>query len=387
MSVEWYVYILQCADHSFYTGITTDVNRRFEEHNNNNRLAAKYTRSRRPVTLLYQETVDSKSAALKRELAIKALNRQQKKALIQKNDGLQDKLERLRPIYHAALIEQTIETSPELEQMLETIYLPLASWCLAQKKNGCLIIGINGAQGSGKSTLCHILASLLEQGFSQRTLILSIDDLYKTHTERKQLARDIHPLLQTRGVPGTHDTRLGIQILEQLKQAQNTSLLIPRFNKAIDDLYHRDQWTQLRGNIDIILFEGWCVGATAEDEANLIQPINTLEQDEDPDHSWRQFINQQLAGSYAELFSYIDQQVYLQIPGFFQSIEWRMLQEQKLRTANDSPSSRIMSDQEIQRFMMHYERISRHCMKTLPKTADLVLKINEQHDITEIIRP
>lgn len=79
---EWYVYILRCADKSLYTGLSNDVERRLDEHNNNNRLAAKYTRARRPVQLVYQEAFDSRSDASIREAEIKKLNRQEKEGLI-----------------------------------------------------------------------------------------------------------------------------------------------------------------------------------------------------------------------------------------------------------------------------------------------------------------
>ena len=79
---EWYVYMVRCSDNSLYTGITIDIERRIDEHNSNNRLAAKYTRVRRPVSLVYSETLASKSEAAKRECAIKQLNKQEKEQLV-----------------------------------------------------------------------------------------------------------------------------------------------------------------------------------------------------------------------------------------------------------------------------------------------------------------
>ena len=79
---KWNVYVLRCADGSLYTGIATDVERRVEEHNFDNRLAAAYTRSRRPVTLVYREPARTRSAAGKREYRIKQMSRDQKQALI-----------------------------------------------------------------------------------------------------------------------------------------------------------------------------------------------------------------------------------------------------------------------------------------------------------------
>lgn len=78
--MAWFVYILECADNSLYTGITTDCDRRLAQHNLGT--GAKYTRARLPVKLVYQETSEDRSAASKREAAIKRLTRQQKKALL-----------------------------------------------------------------------------------------------------------------------------------------------------------------------------------------------------------------------------------------------------------------------------------------------------------------
>jgi len=81
---EWLVYILRCADDTLYTGITNDLSRRCDQHNAGT--ASRYTRSRLPVVLVYRETQATRSLALKRELAIKALSRKQKELLIQTAD-------------------------------------------------------------------------------------------------------------------------------------------------------------------------------------------------------------------------------------------------------------------------------------------------------------
>lgn len=80
---EWFVYMVRCADGTLYTGIATDVARRLEEHNAGERSAARYTRGRRPVRLVYKEAVDSRSAAARREHHIKRMTRQQKEALLE----------------------------------------------------------------------------------------------------------------------------------------------------------------------------------------------------------------------------------------------------------------------------------------------------------------
>ena len=79
---EWTVYVVRCADETFYTGICMDIDRRIDEHNQSDALGARYTRSRRPVTLMHIEKVSTRSEAAKREREIKSLTRQQKQALI-----------------------------------------------------------------------------------------------------------------------------------------------------------------------------------------------------------------------------------------------------------------------------------------------------------------
>jgi putative endonuclease len=80
-NTSWYLYMVRCADDTLYTGITTDVQRRLDEHNGDDRIGARYTRARRPVVLVYSEQAESRSAAASREAAIKKLTRRQKLAL------------------------------------------------------------------------------------------------------------------------------------------------------------------------------------------------------------------------------------------------------------------------------------------------------------------
>jgi putative endonuclease len=84
---DWIVYILRCSDNSLYTGITRDLDRRLDEHNNSNRLASAYTRARRPVSLVYQESHKDRSSASKREALIKKMTKIEKEEMIEKENG------------------------------------------------------------------------------------------------------------------------------------------------------------------------------------------------------------------------------------------------------------------------------------------------------------
>ncbi len=291
---------------------------------------------------------------------------------------------------------ETLKVDIGLVEMLEAIYVPLAAWIYAhrQQRKGPLIVGINGAQGAGKSTLFNLLEVTLSQGFSQRVVGFSLDDIYKTRAERLQMAKDIHPLFETRGVPGTHEVQLGIDILNQLKQAGDQQVTrIPVFDKSIDDRCPEVVWQEWIGPADVVVLDGWCLGAAPQTVSQLVEPVNELEAADDAQGLWRDYVNTQLAGPYAELFGMVDLLLMLKVPSMDSVYEWRMLQEKKLadrarflaRTQPGAEPLRIMSEDQIRRFIMHYERLTRDMLETVPARADATLCLNRNHKIDRII--
>ena len=232
-----------------------------------------------------------------------------------------------------------------------------------------LIVGINGSQGSGKTTLCRFLEALLLE-HNQRAITISLDDIYLTRQERSDLARDCHPLFATRGVPGTHDVALGQSILDALLDGLPVDL--PRFDKAIDD--RTSAPTEILTRNDVILLEGWCVGAVPQPEAALVAPLNRLEAEDDPDAIWRREINRRLATDYAEFFGRIDTLVMLEVDRFEAVRAHRELQEQKL-AASRPEGTAVMDGAALDRFMMHYERLTRWMLEEMPARADIVIGI------------
>ncbi len=254
---------------------------------------------------------------------------------------------------------------------------PLAAWIAARAAatDRPLVVGVSGAQGSGKSTLCRVLELLLgEHGLHAATL--SLDDLYLTRPERAGLARTVHPLFATRGVPGTHDVALGHAVLEGARAGQ-AGLVLPRFDKAADDRAPEAAWLVLAAPVDVLLFEGWCMGARPQAEADLIDPINRLEAEEDAGGIWRGHVNAALAGPYRALFDAPDATVMLEAPGFEAILGWRQLQEAKLRARTGGG----MSDAQLARFVMHYERLTRHLLTDLPPRADVVIPLGVDHAV------
>jgi len=268
-------------------------------------------------------------------------------------------------------IDALIETEAlprDYAAVVELAWQPLADRIASEGKRP-LVVGINGAQGSGKTTLCRFLEELLYQR-RLRTMTLSLDDLYLTKAERLTLAQDEHPLFATRGVPGTHDVALGEAILDELRAGRTTTL--PRFDKAADDRAAEGKIAE--GPVDVILFEGWCVGAVPQPAAALRDPVNRLEADEDPDGSWRREVNRRLATDYAELFARIDLLVMLKVESFEAVRANRRLQEQKL-AARDPAGAALMDDTALDRFLMYYERLTRWMLQEMPARADVLIPI------------
>jgi len=294
----------------------------------------------------------------------------------------------------SALIQQEGLPDSYAETVEKTI-LPLADriCALHDTEKQPIVVGIHGAQGTGKSTLTLFLREILLRHRNRSTANFSLDDIYLTRAEREDLAERVHPLFKTRGVPGTHDVALGQQVLNRLRSAApEDATPIPAFDKSRDDRVPRDQWSVFGGRAEVILLEGWCLDARPEKDSALAEPMNRLEESEDPDSLWRSYVNDQLKGEYRQFFDEIDFLVMLKAPSMECVLEWRRLQEQKLaRKTRNAPKMgelhgnaqdlRIMTDDEVGRFVMHYERVTRACLAEMPGRADVLINVAEDHSL------
>ena len=242
------------------------------------------------------------------------------------------------------------------------------------------VLGISGGQGAGKSTLaaCVVAAA---QRMGQRAVSLSLDDFYLTYAQRADLARQVHPLLVTRGVPGTHDVALCIRTIEGLLLPGEQR--IPRFDKASDDRLPRDQWDAVAGPFDLVVLEGWCVAAPPQSAAALSEPCNELESSTDPQGVWRAYVNGCLRGEYQafeykELWRLIDDLVFLAVPGMDAVVRWRGRQER------DRPPEHRMSSARIAEFVAHYERLTRWMLAEMPAIAHLTGVLDDSHKLVEL---
>ena len=215
---------------------------------------------------------------------------------------------------------------------------------------------------------------------------ISIDDFYKTRKERINLSKKIHPMLMTRGVPGTHDIKMMLDFFKKAKSKKFKKLKLPNFNKAIDDRFPKKNWNNINEKPDIIIFEGWCVGARAEINKTLKKPINSLEKTNDQNLVWRKHVNQQLKTKYKKLYSQLNCMIYLKAKSFSLLQKWRLKQEKKLwlKTKNKS-SHKIMSKGDVINFMQTYQRITQNMFKNMPKYASIILNLNDNHQIKSAV--
>jgi len=253
---------------------------------------------------------------------------------------------------------------------VERICTPVAD--LAEEAHRALgrtaVIGLCGPQGSGKTTIAAAVCAILrDRGLT--AAIVALDDLYLPKDERMRLAAEVHPLLITRGPPGTHDTALGMEVLDLL--GRSGELTMPRFDKATDTRRPPTASDHVPCPVDVVLFEGWCIGARPQPAEALIAPVNDLEREEDPDGRWRTFVNTALDGAYRPLFARLHRLVLLTPPGFEVVVGWRAEQEAKLRAR----TGQGMTEAAIARFVAHYERLTRWILEEAPGRADMVIPL------------
>ena len=267
---------------------------------------------------------------------------------------------------------------------LKKFYIPICQniYNRYKKSNNTLIIGLSGGQGSGKSTMAQILKIILRDKFSLNVVCFSIDDFYKTKKERVLMSQKVHPLFLTRGVPGTHDHKMIYSSLKNLKSKNFKSLRIPQFDKSRDNRKNKKNWIKIKKKPNIIIFEGWCLGAKPQTLHELKKPVNLLEKKRDTNKSWRIKVNKELKLNYKKIFKLIDNLIYLKVPSYNHVLKWRLLQEKKLRYSNKSKN--VMNNKQIKNFIMHFERVTKSMMKNIKKN-DVIINLDNQHKIKSII--
>ncbi len=283
--------------------------------------------------------------------------------------------------YLKYLKKQEVTGKPIIDKLgkLNKFYLPLSEWIYSiyNRDGKTKLIGLSGGQGTGKSTITGILKLILKKKYGLNICIFSIDDFYKTKFERIKMSKKIHPLFITRGVPGSHDLKLLNQTISKLKRKKFKTVLIPKFDKSKDDRCKKSKWQRIKIKPHIIIFEGWCVGTTHQNNFELKKPVNIIEKKRDQNMVWRKIVNNFIKKGYKKLFSKIDKLVYLKVPHFNYIFKWRWLQEQKMKLTSKSKKS--MSKTKVKEFIMFYERITKHMIKNHSKISDLTIFLDKNH--------
>lgn len=260
--------------------------------------------------------------------------------------NLQHQLSPASLLHYQALVTQVL-------QRLQTLPKPA-------------VVGISGAQGSGKSTLAdELVAQLQQRGI--RAAAVSLDDYYLSKARRQQLALAIHPLLVQRGVPGTHD--IARAIADAKAVLAGVEVTLPQFDKALDEPVAALPAQQL----DVLIVEGWCLGVKTQTSAELAVPVNALEAGEDTDGRWRHYVNSQLAGLYADYWLLLKPLIWLNAPDWQSVCRWRAKQEQQLWRERGQG----MTEAELVRFMLPFQRLTQASWQQLPSAADVVVSLNQ----------
>jgi len=272
------------------------------------------------------------------------------------------------------------------DRMIRSFLIPVCFW-IAKKTNKKepLIIGLAGGQGTGKTTITSIISIILKKYFKLDIFKISIDDFYKTRKQRTLLSKNKHSLLMTRGVPGTHDIDIMLNFFKKIKVKNFKILKLPKFNKGVDDRCKQNLWYKIQSKPDVVILEGWCVGARSQNSKELKKPINSLEKIHDQNFKWRQYVNYQLKTKYKKLFNQLDYILFLKVKNFSLLRRWRLKQEKKLwLKSKNKKNLKIMNKDQVKNFMDTYQRITQQMFKDMPKYSSIIMNLNSSHQIKNI---
>ena len=273
--------------------------------------------------------------------------------------------------------ELKVLTNKKFSKKYISLYIIPIIKNICHSKNNKFIL--SGSQGSGKSTLAKLLKLVIEKYYTKKVMLLSIDDYYLCKNKRLKLSKKIHPLLLTRGVPGTHDIKALKYHIIQFKN-QDFPIYTPTFNKLKDDISKK---RKVINNAEILLLEGWCCAAKPIANQYLFKNINNLENTLDKNKNWRKYYNFFLRNEYKSVFSLFDKIIYIQAPSFKYILKWRNSQERD--NASKSNNKNFMNKVKLKEFIQHYEKLTRWMMLTMPNQADILIKINSNQKITKLL--
>ena len=277
-----------------------------------------------------------------------------------------------------------------LQDDFDIVHKPIAQWVAHQTENRStpFFLGVNGAQGSGKSTFSDLLSAILEE-MGKRVVVCSIDDFYLMRDARLRLAQTVHPLCLYRGVPGTHDVPLALETFRSLSGASPEDVTpIPRFDKARDDRMDSTNWDEVTAQPDVVIFEGWCVGATTM--PGWESPYNEREAQDDPHGTWCRWSRNALLNDYQPLFESLDALLMIRVPSMETVYKSRWLQESKLwdkhqATGDKTGLKGLMTEEQTRQYVQLFERLTEHMLGTMPEQSDILIQCGDSFNY-ELVR-
>ncbi|RPA87498.1 putative Uridine/cytidine kinase [Ascobolus immersus RN42] len=278
----------------------------------------------------------------------------------------------LPPITATTYVDKTPQILPFLKEVLKTHFhptIPASDAALETHTTPIppLVVGLSGIQGSGKTTLVDALASALRStphptipNQYLRVTTFSLDDFYLPHADQVKLAQSNpeNPLIQVRGQPGTHDVPLLLQTLSALKTHDAGEVKIPKYDKSLfdgaGDRLPESEWSVVETPVDVVLFEGWCVGFRAfEEDSDVV--MRWADSQMMGGHAGKnklvdvRWINERLKG-YGEVTDQLDALIHIDAEQLEYVYEWRLEQEHKL--VKDKGTG--MSDEAVKKFIDCY---------------------------------
>ncbi|MBT7642836.1 MAG: hypothetical protein HN715_07600 [Rhodobiaceae bacterium] len=259
-----------------------------------------------------------------------------------------------------------------LIMQLETLVQQIGDHLMSMPRSRPLVAGVSGGQGVGKTTFCKALSQYLSDA-GVATLSVSLDNFYLSRRERETLGAHIHPLCQTRGVPGTHNVGQLNEVMVALRSKHRIAdVRLPVFSKSLDDVLPPAQWLSVQTQPEIILLEGWCVGA----QADFISPHpqTEWERTHDGDGVWKQW-SQTQAAAYADIWAACECLVLMRQDNFEAIIDSRWAQEQDNAAA--SGVWQFETREDVAQFCAHYESWTLGMWQALPPKCDFVIGRDE----------
>ncbi|NJK99985.1 MAG: glycerate kinase [Spirulinaceae cyanobacterium SM2_1_0] len=266
-------------------------------------------------------------------------------------------------------------------------WLPLALELVAEREQlgRPVVQGILGGQGTGKTTLATVLSYILE-ALGDRSVNFSLDDLYKSYVERQRL-QQTDPRLRWRGPPGTHDVAIGIELLDNLRQAHRRKpAIMPRFNKSACGGSGDKAQPEIVDSVDVVLFEGWFVGVRpVMDERVFDQAPDPIVSD--ADRAFARDCNERLL-EYVPLWHRLDRLAVLQLCDYRLSKPWRLQAEHWAIAQGRSG----MSDAELDAFVEYFWKALHPELFITPLTqnsllTNLVVEIQTDRRLGRIYKP